>query len=243
MIADPVSDFSQIPNTYKDIEAGGEEIHARLRLGFIRKVYGILTAQLALTVLLSALTFVQPVREFYKGNIAIFWVCLALSIFIICPLICCRSIARKSPLNYIFLSVWTFCEAYMIATLCSFYSPRIVITAASLTAGVVFALTLYAFTTKTDFTYYGGFLFVATALLLLFGLFSFLFGEVVNTIYCVLGVLLFSVYLIYDTQLVMGKFGNEYEIDDYIIAALMIYLDIIQIFLYLLELLGRGDRN
>lgn len=30
---------------------------------------------------------------------------------------------------------------------------------------------------------------------------------------------LFSLYIVYDTQLVSGKFGHEYSIDDYIIAA------------------------
>jgi FtsH-binding integral membrane protein len=38
----------------------------------------------------------------------------------------------------------------------------------------------------------------------------------------------------------MGKFGSEYMIDDYIIASIMIYIDIIQIFMYLLELFGRN---
>ena len=49
-----------------------------------------------------------------------------------------------------------------------------------------------------------------------------------------LGVFLFGVYLIFDTQLVMG--GKRYElcIDDYIVGALILYLDIIMIFLYLL---------
>lgn len=54
------------------------------------------------------------------------------------------------------------------------------------------------------------------------------------------GALLFSVYLIYDTQLMMGgdhKFSISPE--EYVFAALNIYLDIIMIFLYILRLFGR----
>lgn len=228
------------PSYYKDLEGQSEDVRSMLRLGFIRKVYGILSFQLLLTVFMCSLTFVSSVREFYQKNLAIFWICLGISIFLIIPLICCQNVARSVPTNYIFLTLWTICEAYMVATCCSFYSPDIVITAASLTCAITIGLTFYAFTTKTDFTFMGGFLCVGCILLFFLGLFSMIFSFL-NTLYCVLGVLLFSLYLIYDTQLVMGKYGVEYQIDDYIIAALMIYLDIIQIFLYLLELLGKRN--
>jgi FtsH-binding integral membrane protein len=68
-----------------------------------------------------------------------------------------------------------------------------------MTAGIVIALTMYAFFTKTDFTVCGGTLFVIGASLLFFGLFCFLFGEVLRMIYCVCGVILFGIYLIVDT--------------------------------------------
>lgn len=48
---------------------------------------------------------------------------------------------------------------------------------------------------------------------------------------------LFSLYLIYDTQLILGKHKKRYRIDDFIIASLNIYIDIVQIFLSLLELI------
>ncbi len=217
----------------------GEDVNQIMRLGFIRKVYGILTFQLAITVSIAALSFVDDIRFFFLDNIWLFWTCLGISICVVIPLICCRNIARKVPLNYILLTIWTVCESYIVATCCSFYDRQTVITAAVMTVAVTVSLTIYACTTKTDFTMYGGILFVGFCLLIFFGLFVWVFGQVLYTFFCVLGVLVYSIYLIYDTQLVMGKFGNEYQIDDYIIAALMIYIDIIQIFLYLLQIFGR----
>jgi len=237
----PDPTFNQNKNNF-DVEGGLHmyDVAHNLRLGFIRKVYGILSIQLTLTVLMALLTFTDSLRAFCLTNIWLFYLCLILSICIIIPLICCKSNARSYPTNYILCGIWTFCEAYMVSVCCAMYDPLTVISAASLTAAVTVALTIYAYKTETDFTYMGGLLYVGICLLFGFG-FLLLFVPGLKVLYCIIGVFLYSLYLIYDTQLVMGKFGTEFEVDDYIIAAIMIYIDIIQIFLYLLQLLG--DRN
>lgn len=50
-----------------------------------------------------------------------------------------------------------------------------------------------------------------------------------------IGLLVFSLFLVYDTQLIIGGKHREYAYgpDDYVIAALNVYMDVIQIFLYL----------
>jgi len=217
---------------------GGTNVDDMLKIGFIRKVYGILSFQLSITVAFTALTFIPSVSQFFLTNIWLFWTCLGLSLFIVIPLICFRDLSRTVPINYILMTLWTICESVMVATCCSYYDPQVVIMAGTLTAAVTISLTIYAFTTKTDFTFCGALLFVLICLMLFFGMFCFIFGRALHTFYCVLGVLVYSLYLIYDTQLVMGKYGTEYQIDDYIIAAIMIYIDIIHIFLYLLQLFG-----
>ena len=58
-------------------------------------------------------------------------------------------------------------------------------------------------------------------------------------IYSALGVFLFGIYLIFDTQLIMGKGKYKLSIDDYIAGALILYADIITIFLYILAMCGR----
>lgn len=223
-----------------DIESGTHPpIREIMRLGFIRKVYGILSLQLTLTIGMMSLSFIPSVGNFLLTHMAIFWVAFALSLTILIPLVCFRKLARSVPQNYILLSLWTLCESYMLATACATYPPSVVLTAGVMTAAVTIALTFYAMYTKTDFTFCGAFLFVAVSLMFFWGLFALIFSnEILNTVYCVCGVLVYSIYLIFDTQLIMGKFGLEYQIDDYIFAALSIYLDIIQIFLYLLQILG-----
>lgn len=77
--------------------------------------------------------------------------------------------------------------------------------AVGITAVVCFALTLFAFQTKWDFTVMGGVLFVAVIILMLMGIVGIFWpGKTLTLIYGCFGALVFSIYLIYDTQLMMG---------------------------------------
>lgn len=212
----------------------------QMRLGFIRKVYGILSIQMIMTVAIASLGMIESVKDFYLDHLWIFYVCIVGTIAVIIPLSCCPGVARKVPGNYILLMTFTFFESVTISYLVSIYPPETVMIAAGLTVAIVVGLTTYACTTKTDFTWCGAILVCAIILMFFLGIFSWIFGGFLRTLYCVLGVFVFSLYLIFDTQLIMGKFGVEYSIDDYIFAALNVYLDIINIFIYLLAILGGG---
>ncbi|PNF39351.1 hypothetical protein B7P43_G01508 [Cryptotermes secundus] len=103
-----------------------------------------------------------------------------------------------------------------------------------------FGLTIFAMQTKWDFTVMGGGLFVALIILIIFGIVAiFIPGKIMNLIYASCGALLFSLYLIYDTQLMIGG-EHKYSIspEEYIFAALSLYLDIVNIFLYILRIIG-----
>lgn len=77
--------------------------------------------------------------------------------------------------------------------------------------------------------------------MLMLGIFSlFIWSPFLTNLYCSLGVMLFGIYLVVDTQLIVG--GNrsfQLSNDDHVIGALILYIDIIQIFLYLLQLLSK----
>lgn len=94
--------------------------------------------------------------------------------------------------------------------------------------------------TKYDFTMLGGVLISVLMGLILMGFLMMFFprNQIMTLIYCGIGAILFSVYLVYDVQLIAGGRRNEFGVDDYIPAALAVYLDIINIFLFILRLLG-----
>ena len=57
--------------------------------------------------------------------------------------------------------------------------------------------------------------------------------------YASAGALIFSFYIIYDTQMMMGG-AHKYSVspEEYIFAALNLYLDIINLFMYILMIFG-----
>ena len=120
----------------------------------------------------------------------------------------------------------------------------VVLSAAFMTAAIVIALTLYAVFTKTDFTQCGGIMAVLGGVLLAFLLLSFFFGPTFHLVMCFVGVFIFGIYLIYDTQYIVGGKHRKHQIekDDYILGAMMLYMDIINISIYLLEILSAFNK-
>ena len=51
-----------------------------IRLGFIRKVYGILSIQLLITFGLVSITFIKKVRKYLSENFLLFYICVVLSL-------------------------------------------------------------------------------------------------------------------------------------------------------------------
>ena len=246
----------QYGNTYADPLYGKNEMAQPVnfdtltRLNFIRKVYGILAVQLLIsTVFVLIGTFFINLGELTKTMQSIFSVGIIVSIILsyvmVIAIVCC--VGRVYPANYICLFIFTLAESFLLMLVGAQYEPRSVIIALAMTAAATCALSVYALTTKTDFTPWVGvmwmILFGFIVFSILYAIFirpfaSYKFNKTYYFIGCIIGLIIYSIYLIIDTQLMIGKFGLKYEIDDYIIVALNLYLDIINLFLYILRLFG-----
>ncbi|XP_043642947.1 protein lifeguard 1 isoform X1 [Drosophila teissieri] len=212
-----------------------------IRKGFIRKVYLILMCQLLITFgFVSVFTFSKASQEWVQKNPALFWIALAVLIVTMICMACCESVRRKTPLNFIFLFLFTCAESFLLGMVAGQYEADEVLMAVGITAAVALGLTLFALQTKYDFTMCGGVLVACLVVFIIFGIIAiFIPGKVIGLVYASLGALLFSVYLVYDTQLMLGG-NHKYSIspEEYIFAALNLYLDIINIFMYILTIIG-----
>ncbi len=97
--------------------------------------------------------------------------------------------------------MFTVSESYMVSFACVTSNPNLVLIAALMTLGVTVALTVYALTTKTDFTMYGGMFFIVGMSIIMFGLFASLFGgmtPILHIFLCCVSVILYGMYLVYD---------------------------------------------
>ena len=108
--------------------------------------------------------------------------------------------------------------SYTVSLYTAFSTSPNVIVALALTAIMVIGLTFYAWKSQKDFTVYGGVLFIALVLLICSSFILWLFPAVtiVEIIMDIIGLLIFSMYLIYDTQLLMRNKKHHYDTDDYI---------------------------
>mmetsp|Transcript_35066 Transcript_35066/g.34096 ORF Transcript_35066/g.34096 Transcript_35066/m.34096 type:complete len:111 (+) Transcript_35066:865-1197(+) len=100
-------------------------------------------------------------------------------------------------------------------------------------------LTILAFFLKTDITYCTGMIAVVTWALIFMTILLFMFpGRGVMIGACTGCIVIIGIFIIYDTQAIASrsKYGLDY--DDYIIGAILLYTDIITLFLFLLTLLS-----
>lgn len=209
-----------------------------IRKAFVRKVYLILTVQLAITMaFISLFMYHEPARMFVARNPSIGIIAFVTMFVVLIIMACCGEIRRKTPHNFIFLAMFTAAQGLMLGIIATQYQSNKVLMAVGVTCVICVGLTLFSFQTKWDFTMMGGFLFVALLVVFVFGIIvAFFPGSAADLVYSVCGALLFSLYLIYDTQMMMGG-KHKYSIspEEYIFAALNLYLDIINIFLFILR--------
>ncbi|CAB4065135.1 unnamed protein product [Lepeophtheirus salmonis] len=205
-----------------------------VRRGFIKKVFGILSVQLIITTIVIAMFMkIEPLRMFAYKNPVLMYVAFGIVFMTLCAMACSESLRRKSPINLILLVIFTLAESIMLSTVTVHYKTEAVLLAAGICAVVTFGLTIFAFQTKIDFTKCGACLMVCVLILFLAGL-AMIFlptNKYASIAYSSVGALIFSLYIVYDVQMMMGG-NHRYSIspEEYIMAALNLYIDIINLF-------------
>ena len=195
---------------------------ASVRRGFITKVYGILSVQLLITLaFVLAFSYQRGLRDAIIAAPGVLPAAIILSLVFLFALSCFPSVARSYPGNYLCLLGFTLCESLMVGTIASTYAPDTVVKAVVATAVITAGLTLFAFQTRIDFTAMSSSLFCVLLLLLMFGIWTALFpSQVAQTAYAALGAVVFSLFICYDTQLIIGgkHHTHQFAIDDYCFA-------------------------
>jgi len=215
-----------------------------VRRGFIKKVYGILASQLLVTILIAApFVLMDPstVQPFIYNNMWLFYLSLITSFTVMMLFACVPRYMVEVPKNYILLSLLTVAEGLSVGIVSSLYTTQSVVSALALVTVVVVTLSLVAYNTKLDLTRtLWPYLITVTVVLMGAGLALLFFPSHTGMmIYAAAGALLFSVYIVFDTQMILGgKRAMQFGIDDNVPAAIALYVDIISLFVYLLQLFG-----
>jgi len=223
-----------------------------IRLKFIRKVYSILFTQLLATTLIVALFILTPIRGLmcqngssldqrcsHNTNAMILYI-VSYVVFIVTyfAIACCERVRKRSPGNIIAITIFTLSLSLLVSTICLYHNVTWVLMAMGITAALCLGLTLFSFQTKIDFTGLGPYLFIACWCLFIFGIMAIIFSSTGNnvlyTVYSCLMALLFSLYLIYDTQLIIGGKKHSISPEEHTYASISLYIDVVYIFLAIL---------
>jgi len=204
-----------------------------IRMGFLRKVYGIVSVQLIFTTIVAAFFMLcEPVAEYMKTSQWPLMVSMFGSFGVLFALMVK---SREVPTNYILLAIFTLFESLMVGTVVTFYQVHSVIQAFVLTCIVTVSLTAYTFQTKRDFSNLGVGLFTCLWVLIWAGFLQMIFqSPMMDLAIGIGGAILFSLFIVFDTWMIMHKVSPE----EYIHASINLYLDILNLFLHILRILG-----
>eukprot|EP00908_Phaeocystis_cordata_P019199 Transcript_30697.p1 GENE.Transcript_30697~~Transcript_30697.p1 ORF type:complete len:442 (-),score=170.45 Transcript_30697:72-1247(-) len=229
--------------------ATGRSITPQQKMEFVRKLYSILSTQLLVTVLICVGMIAASFKSWNASELSTFGSGLMANAFALmlcimitmCPLLCTLVYQKNSyPLNYILLGVFTILESLMLGLFCVLYYSAgygmQILIAAILTCLIFVALTLFTFFSKLEFECMGPFLFAACLILFFWSIIYVVIASF-STVpsgflmaFSLFGALLFCGFIIYDTNMII----NHYGVDDFIVGAIQLYLDVCELFVYIL---------
>ncbi len=148
----------------------------------------------------------------------------------------------KATLMFI---VYSVLNGATLATIFFGYSPEIITKTFFVTAGTFGAMAVYGYFTKSDLSSWGKLLIMAVIGLIIAGVVNiFLRSSLMDLVVSVIGVLIFVGLTAYDSQKIKRMLMMQADMGETaqkmaLMGALSLYLDFINLFLYLLRLFGR----
>lgn len=203
------------------------------RATLVRRTYGLVLVSVIVTMVGTSFGLNQPnlMAAVAQHPFIAFFASLA-------PLLMATRKKTDFPFNIGLVLLFNFVMGVIISPAIYIYGrtqPGLIGQAAVLTLGAFGILTIYAFVSRRDFSAWGSFRMVGLWVLIGTTLLSFFFqNATVNLWLASVTVLLFSGLLVFDTW----RLRNYYGPDEYVGAAVQIYLDLLNIFMAILRVLG-----
>ncbi|MEO5588417.1 MAG: Bax inhibitor-1/YccA family protein [Gemmatimonadaceae bacterium] len=203
------------------------------RATLVRRTYSLVFVSVLITVAGSMFALSQPrLMQAVAGHPFIAMIAM------FAPLMLAMRARDAFPANIGLVLLFTFGMGVVISPALYVYGqqqPGLITQAALLTIGAFGVLTAYAFTSRRDFSAWGSFFMVGLWVLIGTTVLNFFFRNPAMDLWLAgVTVLVFSGLLVFDTW----RIRNVYGPDDYVAAAVTIYLDLLNLFMGLLRVLG-----
>jgi FtsH-binding integral membrane protein len=203
------------------------------RATLVRRTYSLVLVSVLVTVVGASFGLSQPqLMVAVAQHPFIAFICA------LAPLLLATRKKAEFPMNIGLVLLFNLAMGVMISPTLYYYGrsqPGVIGQAAVLTIGAFGILTLYAFVSRRDFSAWGSFLMVGLWVLIATMVLNFFFQNAAIGLWlAAVTVLLFSGLLVYDTW----RLRNFYGPDEYVGAAVQIYLDLLNMFMAILRLTG-----
>ncbi len=203
------------------------------RATLVRRTYALVLVSVIVTMVGTSFGLSQPaLMQAVAAHPIIAMLCA------FAPLLLATRKKAEFPMNIGLILLFNFVMGVLISPAIFIYGrtqPGLIAQAATLTLGAFGILTLYAFVSRRDFSAWGSFLTVGLWVLIGTMLLNLFFRNAMADVWLAgVTVLLFSGMLIFDTW----RLRNHYGPDEYVRAAVQIYLDLLNMFMAILRLLG-----
>lgn len=212
---------------------------------FMVKVYTWMTLALALTGAVAYYTAGSErlLRVIFSSKFTFYGLIIAELVLVV---VLSAAINKMSAFmaTFVFL-FYSAVNGLTLSAIFLLYTSGSIASTFLVTAGTFAAMSAYGYFTKKDLTRWGSLLFMALIGLIIASVVNwFLNSETLYWISTYAGVLIFTGLTAYDTQKIkkqnkIGNEGTEEDRKEAILGALTLYLDFINLFLYLLRIMGK----
>uniref|UniRef100_A0A915E6G7 Uncharacterized protein n=1 Tax=Ditylenchus dipsaci TaxID=166011 RepID=A0A915E6G7_9BILA len=216
--------------------------NASVQAGFIRKVFALVSIMIGYVAFISSLPlFIPSLNEFLKNNIMLLYVFIAILATVYLALLIGKQLRRHFPLNVLSIAILATCMGNVSMTVCALINPHIVLIAFGVTASACLVTILFSLQTKVKFGSRAGqlaILFLTLCVILLIAMVLtqvFLFRVFEIMCVCVAAFVCIVLLCVDVLSMVKGrKCCGGISPEDYIFAAMQIFMDIMLIFFFVL---------
>lgn len=215
-----------------------EQASIEIRQMFLRKVYTVLFIQLLGTTIVGGIMSTAKVSAWVQANQWAFIVPMIGSLVSMGFLYWKR---HSHPTNLVLLGLFTLLESLSIGAVISYTDQTVVLQAAIITTFAFLGLTLFTLQSKMDFSSMGPYLFGGLMTLVGAGFIQMFlpFSQVTDLVFAGLGCIVFCGYIIYDTNMIQKRLSP----DEWVMATISLYLDILNLFLNIVRILNGVHRD
>ena len=224
-------------SNYATTVYGGNSI---ARATFYNRVYAWMCSGLALTAVVAVMVNHVPALKALAMN-GPFMIGSVILGLILVMAIAAGAKKMGAALATLCFLVYAAINGFMFSGLLQIYPQATLGAAFGITAGMFAACSIYGFVTKRDLSGLGGFLFMGLIGLLIALIVNiFIANTFLDWIINFAGVVIFTLLTAYDTQQL-----REYDTDPDMapVGALTLYLDFVNLFLYILRILGMSSAS